>query len=189
MNYSIIDTEVLLVIMTVVLLVTYFIFRMMHMVKAIRNLNQELQIKRKTITGYSLNIIQKNELILTLSGRIDALKKVSTPDAIQEFNSIQRTLKESTRIDREWENFRASFEAIHVGFIEQLQIFHNLSKTDLKLCALIKLRLNLKETANVLGISPDSVKTARHRLKKKLELPRDENLEEFISRLEKKIAA
>jgi DNA-binding CsgD family transcriptional regulator len=39
----------------------------------------------------------------------------------------------------------------------------------------------MKEMAELMGISPESVKMARHRLRKKLNLVTEENLAEFIA--------
>ena len=47
----------------------------------------------------------------------------------------------------------------------------------------------IKEAANILGISPESVKTARYRLRKKLGLQTDDNLVDFIINLEKELVA
>jgi DNA-binding CsgD family transcriptional regulator len=60
------------------------------------------------------------------------------------------------------------------------QNYPEISANDLKICALIKLNLSIKEMAAILNISPDSVKTARHRLRKKLQLSTEENLTDFI---------
>ncbi len=44
--------------------------------------------------------------------------------------------------------------------------------------------MNVKETASVLNISPNSVKNARHRLKIKLGLDADVSMDEFIKKME-----
>jgi len=48
-------------------------------------------------------------------------------------------------------------------------------------CALISLNLSMKEMAELMGISPESVKMARHRLRKKLNLATEENLSDFVA--------
>ncbi|HEY8938181.1 MAG TPA: hypothetical protein VIM65_23325, partial [Cyclobacteriaceae bacterium] len=53
-----------------------------------------------------------------------------------------------------------------------------------RLSALIKLNLSIKEMASMLGISPESVKKSRYRLKRKLGLTENDVLEEFIEKLE-----
>ncbi len=47
--------------------------------------------------------------------------------------------------------------------------------------------MNLKEAAIIMGISPESVKTARYRLRKKLGLEREDNLIEYILSIEKEL--
>ena len=61
-----------------------------------------------------------------------------------------------------------------------MKISPDLGNADLKLCALLKLNLNTKESANILGISQESVKTARYRVRKKLNLAREDNLVSYL---------
>jgi len=98
---------------------------------------------------------------------------------------MQRIIDNNYQIDREWEDFKMHFEQVHPEFFEQLKAsYPELTPSDLKLCALLKLNMNTKESAKILGISPDSVKTARYRLRKKLQLRKDEGLFDFIYRIE-----
>jgi DNA-binding CsgD family transcriptional regulator len=46
---------------------------------------------------------------------------------------------------------------------------------------LISLNLSIKDIAELMGISPESVKMARHRLRKKLNLATEDNLAEFVA--------
>ncbi len=73
------------------------------------------------------------------------------------------------------------FEELHEGFFYKLkQHFPDLGNAELKLCALLRLNMNMKESSRVLGISSDSVKTARSRLRKKLGLNTEDNLVDFL---------
>lgn len=63
------------------------------------------------------------------------------------------------------------FEQVLPGFFSDLKNqFPELGNAELKLCALTLMNLSLKESSQILGISPKRVKTSRHRLKKKLNL-------------------
>ncbi len=74
------------------------------------------------------------------------------------------------------------FEKVNSSFFQRLKNqFPDLTQSDLKLCALISLNLSMKEMAELMGISPESVKMARHRLRKKLNLVTEENLTEFLA--------
>jgi DNA-binding CsgD family transcriptional regulator len=61
--------------------------------------------------------------------------------------------------------------------------YPKLSQGDQKICALIKLNFSSKEMSRLLGISVESVHTSRHRIRKKMDLPRSVNLEDYINSL------
>ena len=66
-------------------------------------------------------------------------------------------------------DFDYFFTQVHPDFYKKLQAdFPDLTPNDLRLCAYIKSNLNVKEVAELTGVSADSVKTARSRLRKKL---------------------
>lgn len=56
-------------------------------------------------------------------------------------------------------------------FEERLQArFPRLTAYDLRLCSYLKANLTTKEIASLLNITPDSMKKAKHRLRKKLNM-------------------
>jgi len=151
-------------------------------------LNQKIEFKNKELTSYTLNFIQKNELMEEVKSSIDELKKTQDKDTIKKLNSLKRTVSGSIHIDKDWQDFKRQFEEVHSNFFSVLKgKYPDLTNNELKLCALLKLNMNLKEAATVMGISPESVKTARYRLRKKLGLGREDNLVEYIISLEDNI--
>lgn len=50
------------------------------------------------------------------------------------------------------------------------RVYPHLTGYDLRLCTYLKANLSTKEIATLLNITPDSVKKAKHRLRKKLDL-------------------
>ena len=50
------------------------------------------------------------------------------------------------------------------------QRYPNLTAYDLRLCIYLKANLSTKEMATLLNITPDSVKKAKHRLRRKLQI-------------------
>ncbi|MFY0591807.1 helix-turn-helix transcriptional regulator [Roseivirga sp.] len=58
--------------------------------------------------------------------------------------------------------------------------YPHLTAYDLRLCTYLKANMSTKEIATLLNITPDSVKKAKHRLRKKLEMmPFDSFSEKF----------
>ena len=145
-------------------------------------LEGELEHKSNELSSFTINFIQKQDMMEELSGIIGEIKKRQVPlnlkDKVSELDQI---ISRQTRNDKEWEDFRIYFEKVHNNFFKNLKAqFPDLSISELRLAALIKLKLSIKESASVLGISPDSVKTARYRLRNKLNLEHEQNLTSFL---------
>jgi len=70
---------------------------------------------------------------------------------------------------------------VHNNFLTTLKIrFPDLSSTDLKLCAYLRLNLSSKEIAQLMNISLKGVEISRYRIRKKLNLATEINLYDFL---------
>lgn len=133
-----------------------------------------LEVKNKELTATTLKLIEKEEIIKTLVDQLNITQDGKMTDAMM--NSIN---KSSSSL---WEDFNNRFMSVNEDFYDRLRTeVPDLSPTDLKICALIKLNFSGKEMAHLLGISINSVHMARHRLRKKMDLERNINLSNFIS--------
>lgn len=145
-------------------------------------LQQALTFKNKELTAYTVNFIRKNELIEELKEKIISLKNTSHQPQT-ELNTLLNLVQQNTSIDRDWDDFKRTFENVHHNFFGNLlNQYPDLTPAELRLCALICLNLSAKEMASLMGISPDSVKTARYRLRKKFGLEQEQGLDEFVLR-------
>ncbi|WP_422859798.1 tetratricopeptide repeat protein [Flagellimonas sp. S174] len=150
-----------------------------------RELEQELDFKNKELTSYTLNFTQKNELFGELLEKIESLQSATPSKQSKILNELRKKIKSHTNLNRDWEDFKRYFEEVHKGFYTTLKEKHpDLSSNDLKICSLARLNLSIKETAGVMGISPESAKTARYRLRKKLDLPPETELLDYLLELE-----
>ena len=147
-------------------------------------LRQELDFKNKELTSYTINFIRKNEVMEQLKESIQSIKKEVDSTTASRLAKLSRTVDNALNVDKDWEDFKLYFENVHKDFFRNLkQQYPDLGNSELKLCALLKLNLNMKETAAIMGISPESVKTARYRLRKKLQLSKDDSLTDFVMSL------
>ena len=143
-----------------------------------QKMQNELEFKESQLSALSLQMLQKNQLLLELKEQFEQDK------AITKDNSFSKIINQGLNHDKEWADFNTSFESLNKNFYGKLkQAYPEISPNDLKICALIKLNLSIKEMAGILNISPDSVKTARYRLRKKLQLNNEDNLTVFIMSL------
>ncbi len=147
------------------------------------SLKEELAFKNKQLTSYAFSFEQKDKTINKIFNIVKDLEKESSffkeNQKIQELVKIE---KENLIIDKEWGRFRTFFEETQSDFYTKLKKRHKkLTTNDLKLCSLTRLNLNIKEAANILNISPGSVKTARYRLRKKLNLNSEDTLIDYLT--------
>lgn len=134
----------------------------------------DIEFKESQLSAVTIQMLEKNELL-------DEIKTIlSTKEPTSE-KELKKLVSKYTIHDNNWKDFDNYFESVNKNFYTRLkQKYPEISSNDLKICALIKLNLSIKEMASILNISPDSVKTARHRLRKKLQLSTEENLTDFI---------
>jgi tetratricopeptide (TPR) repeat protein/DNA-binding CsgD family transcriptional regulator len=143
-------------------------------------LNKELDFRSRTLTTYTLNLVQKNGMLDEAKAIMKGmLAKPGNKEA--DLKKLGRLIEYSFTLDKDWEGFKTYFEQVHPEFFMKLkEDFSELSSTELRLCALIRLSLDVKEAASILNISSDSIRVTRHRIRKKLGLSAEDNLEAFI---------
>ncbi len=144
-------------------------------------LREELHDRERQLTANALNLANKSGAIADLKGSLDGMRKKLPQTMRGEFGKLTRQVSNLIETDTEWEDFRKHFEAVHPDLIVQLkQRYPDLTQNEFRLIALLRLNLNTKEMSSILGISPDSVKTARYRLRRKMDLPTGTNLYDFL---------
>jgi len=146
-----------------------------------KELETELEYKSRQMTTHTLNMMQKNKALREMTVDITNISKKADSSIKQDLKRLKFMLNQSLKVDKDWDEFRLYFEQVNQTFFSKLkEISPNISPAEERLAALIKLKMNIKETASVLNISPSSVKMARHRLRQKLNLPQDVDLYDFI---------
>lgn len=61
--------------------------------------------------------------------------------------------------------------------------YPSLTKTEREICSLLRLNLSIKEIASIRNSTTDSVKAIRYRIRKKMEIPKSQELENYIQTL------
>lgn len=136
-----------------------------------------VEFKNKELTASTLQLIQRDELLTELR---DKLKEQKTETNGREIGRLVSHI--DINKSHNWDEFNARFISVNSKFYENLKDrFPSLSSGDKKICALIKLNFSSKDMSRLLGISVESVHTTRYRLRKKLNLERQDNLEDFVA--------
>ncbi|MCF0074621.1 tetratricopeptide repeat protein [Dyadobacter sp. CY261] len=145
------------------------------------NLKQQLETKTQELSSYTLHIIRKNQLLEDLRTKLDEMIKDDKRDQRKQIKSLSEQISEGLQDNQHWEEFRGIFEQVHQSFFDRLQLQTGpLTANDLRLIALIKMNLTSTDIATLLGISQDSLRVIRHRLRKKLNIAAGDNLSAYI---------
>ncbi|HTJ53181.1 MAG TPA: tetratricopeptide repeat protein [Cyclobacteriaceae bacterium] len=145
---------------------------------------RRLALKRQLLNLYTQGLIEKSETINRINAELEQFKSSGSNEDVQ-IAKIDKILQSNILTNEDWDNFKKAFEDIYPAFFSKLRYkYPAITAAELRLSALIKLNLSIKEMASMLGISPESVKKSRYRLKRKLGLTENEVLEDFIEKLE-----
>lgn len=141
----------------------------------------EEQAHSKSLTAQTLHVIDKNQMLEDIQAK---LKSILEEDAKEQKKRIRNLIKQidfNFSHDTDWDDFKQTFERVHQDFFKNIQARSGkLTPAEMKLASLMRLNLNSKEIASSLGISMDSLRISRYRLRKKLNLKKEDSLQQFL---------
>jgi DNA-binding response OmpR family regulator/DNA-binding CsgD family transcriptional regulator len=140
--------------------------------------------KDRQLAEIALNITKNDAFLIKFKKRMEDLLPYLPNDPDSSKASVSEMISEldGHLIQDNWQRFQLSFEAVHSGFIKILAEAHpELSPAEVKLCIFLKLGMNTKDISNLLYLTPESVKVARSRLRKKLGLTLTNNLHGYLT--------
>lgn len=150
-----------------------------------KNLEKDIELKDKELTTSILHLMQKNELIDHISEKLLKIKQNVDVEAQPAMQKVVTDLQSNLRPEL-LKEFEFRFQQVHENFYDILnEKFPNLSPSERKLCAFLKLNMTTKEISAITHQNIKSIEIARTRLRKKLNLTGvDYNLVTFLSQLD-----
>ncbi|WP_115460563.1 tetratricopeptide repeat protein [Winogradskyella aurantiaca] len=148
-----------------------------------KQLEQDLDYKKKDLVSKLMYLLEKNEFITSISKQLIELK----PDAKKDNKEVIQQIINEIRINSSqklWDEFELRFKEVHIDFYNRLNEAHpDLTPNEIKICAFLRLNMSSKEISAITHQSLKSINMARFRLRKKLDIDRDENLIAYLSGL------
>ena len=130
---------------------------------AIHQNNQTLQQIQKDLEKYALEL--------------PVIKRIKIKTILQKF-------PQANSFDQEWETFKKQFEEIHPYFFKTLENqFQALRPHELRMCAYIRVGFSIKEISELLHIERRGARVKKTRIKKKMNLPDQISLDEFLMKI------
>lgn len=144
-----------------------------------KNLETTLKLNKEKLNHITDLFKEKSRLMDKMQEQLDKVKNENEEQ--KDVKQLLTSIEEYINPNEYWEEFITSFNLVNKNFFDQmLKKYPELTKNELRLCALIKCNLGNKEIANILNITPDSVKKSRNRLRKRLLLEADDSLTKYI---------
>ena len=148
-----------------------------------KQLEMDLAFKNKELTTQVMYMAQKNEFINLIHAKVKSILPRLNDEAKQLVEELSDELKNKNSM-KAWNDFEIHFQHVHTDFYNRLsEKYPGLTPGEIKLCAFLRMNMSSKDIASLTFQSLKSVEVARTRLRKKLDLPRDENLVAYLFRL------
>ncbi len=151
---------------------------------ALRNakLEAEINFKNSELATSAMHLVKKGELITKIKGDLSqVIKGAESPHSSTDLKKMIKTLSEDDNMDKEWEQFAKHFDKVHSDFLGELKIKHPaITPNELKLSAYLRMNLSTKEIAQLMNISVRGVEISRYRLRKKLQIPTEKTLFDYL---------
>lgn len=159
-------------------IIMILVYRRNRQQQNIQLLENDMAQARDQLTLQTLQMIHMNNGLDQVEQDIKSLNSLDDSGKV---SKVISKINVNKALDKEWGNFTKYFNKVNTGFLEKLTLSSkDLSNNELRMCALLKLRLSNHEIATILNIESKSVRMAKYRLKKKLDLPEDQDLADYL---------
>lgn len=146
-------------------------------------LRTEINLKNDQLTTITMQLMNNNEFIQDVRKKIEL--NLKQDGSKQELIGIIKTIDDNLSNNDSWDKFAYHFDQVHGGYLKKLSKNNiKLSPREIKLAAFLRMNMSSKEISNLMNITARSVELARHRLRKKLKLNRNQNLVEYLIELD-----
>jgi tetratricopeptide (TPR) repeat protein len=126
------------------------------------------------------NLLEKNVLIEKMQTAYES--KENTEDENRRLADLSHHLILN---EEDWFQFKALFDSVYPGFFLSLRNkVPDITQAEQRMAALSKLKLTVKEAANLTGVSPNTVYKTRQRLRQRLGLEQDSDLDPYFAQRE-----
>ncbi|GAA4455142.1 hypothetical protein GCM10023189_22630 [Nibrella saemangeumensis] len=148
--------------------------------------NKRTEFELKNAIGqldqFTRNIQEKSVLIDQFSEQIRQMEQQLHPVADAHYQLLEQLQNSVLLTDEGWEEFRQLFEKVHQGYLVRLRDkLPGLSPAEVRFMALCKLNYSNKEMAAMLGVSTHAIRQHRSRLRRKLNLTEEIEIEELAA--------
>ncbi|MDB5034191.1 MAG: hypothetical protein JWQ98_1432 [Chlorobi bacterium] len=144
-------------------------------------LTQEITLKSNELVSMASVVARCRNSITRVQEQLLLLKRQYPCNAVRDVSAQLLPLLNAGLDDADWELFERKFREVHPSFIHSLTVqFSELTRTEIKVCSLLRLSLATKEIADILCTSVRTIDAHRRSIRKKVKLSPDASLSTFL---------
>lgn len=134
-----------------------------------------------TLDAFTKSMVEKNELLEQFKTDVEKLRNLKSKELEEvRVEQLEYLSKSTILTEEDWNKFKNYFEQVYKGyFIRLKEKLPDLTQAEIRLVCLTKLKLDSKQMANILGVSFDTIRITRYRLRKKLGLSEGEGIDDI----------
>ncbi|HXS55217.1 MAG TPA: triple tyrosine motif-containing protein [Hanamia sp.] len=145
-------------------------------------LANEVKFKNKELADATMTLVERDSALLKVKDELQKLYKKTGNN-----HDVKKTLlllKDVEQNSSSWEQFVTHFNEVNNDYLKKLKTsYPSISNNDIKVCTYLKLNLSSKEIAQLMNISVRGVEISRYRLRKKLQIPSGQTLNDFLNQI------
>ena len=147
----------------------------------VEDLQEEMNFKKEELTRLHSESIQQLKIKQEVTEKLSKIHKSSNSNFLSE---IVAELKSYRIEDERILVLKENLQEINYEFVNRLSKKHkNLTKTDIEICSFIRFGFSSSEIADLRFTSKLSVKSSRYRIRKKLLLPQQTRLTNYLKEI------
>lgn len=147
-------------------------------------LQVEVDHKNNELATLTMHMVNKAKLLTEQINHLELLAKQTDKGTQEKLNKLLLKLHDDTSMDNDWEYFELHFDKVYQNFISKLKNqFSDLSASDIRLAAYIRMGLSTKEIAELMNKTVRGIESGRYRLRQNLNLDTGDNLTDFLFKL------
>jgi len=186
---TIISTSIILLLIIIASIIFFQKQRSVYKQKQLKmalekqQMSEKLKSAQEELNNLTDSLISKNKELVVFREELKKIESSNSKDEhlMQRANILNDLLNKAILTDESWIAFKQAFENVHVGFIDRLnEQMPGLTQAELRYIILQKMNLSGKEIAAILGISFDSIRSYKFRIRKKFHLNQDDEIKNII---------
>ena len=131
--------------------------------------DQKLERTENTLSSYIAYLEEKNLQIETLETELRNIEEKNYINKELHKDELNKLLESHLMTDENWNRFKDVFTKENEDYLQYIEEhYEDLTESNIRLIILLKIGLGNKQISHVLGVSQDSIKKAKQRLRKKL---------------------